>query len=57
MCCLGNFSPIYAHLKRIGDPTAKYTEENPNGLWRNTGGVGKYGTKPTRPNAEDNDEE
>ena len=53
----GNFSPIYAHLKRIGDPSAKYTEENPNGLWRNAGGVGKYGTKPTRPNTEDNNEE
>lgn len=43
------FSPLYAHSKRVGDPDAKYTDENPNGLWRNPSGIGKYGTPPTPP--------
>lgn len=32
-----NFNPLYAHLKRIGDKTAKYSEENPYGLWTKPG--------------------
>lgn len=29
----GNFNPLYAHAKRIGDDSVKYSEENPYGLW------------------------
>jgi len=35
-----NFNPLYAHAKRIGDDSVKYSEENPKGLW----------TKPTANN-------
>jgi hypothetical protein len=28
-----NFNPLYAHAKRIGDDSVKYSEENPLGLW------------------------
>ena len=43
------FSPLYAHSKRVGDPNAVYTPENPHALWRNPSGSGKYGTPPEAP--------
>ena len=51
------FSPIYAHLKRLGDTSAKYTEKNPNGLWRNPSDTGRYGKPPVAPNGETSDGE
>jgi len=32
-----NFNPLYAHAKRIGDNSVKYSEENPYALWTKPG--------------------
>ena len=45
----GKFSPAYAYAKRKGDKNAKYTDENPMGLWNNPSGIGKYGKPPVPP--------